>query len=155
VSSDLRAVSNGFLGLEAARFLVHDVLSEVEHVFGDFDGLDLVEVFVLGPHLVRIAQQRADQSLLQRLERNDVLAVGQDHAADSDLIHFPDGLADHGEGVVPDLAVRTQIVRADQVARIDFGFFDELVDLDGAGGFKCDPSSSSFVTSMNWSFSSW
>ena len=48
------------------------------------------------------------------------------------------GLPDHREGVVPDLAVGAQIVRPDQIARIDLGLLHELVDLDGASGFKRD-----------------
>jgi hypothetical protein len=46
----------------------------------------------------------------QRFERDDVLAVGQHHASDRNLVHLPDGLADDREGIVADLAVRTQVV---------------------------------------------
>jgi hypothetical protein len=67
----------------------------------------------------------------QRLERDNVLAVGENHAADRHLVHLPDGLPDHREGVVTDLAVGTQVVGTDQIARVDVGLVDELVDLDG------------------------
>ena len=50
------------------------------------------------------------ETLLERLQRDDVLAVGQDDAADRDLVHFADGLPDHREGVMADLAIRTQVV---------------------------------------------
>ena len=60
-----------------------------------------------------------------------MLAVGENHAADRHLVHFPDGFPDHREGVVTDLAVGTQVVRTDQIARVDVGLVDELVDLDG------------------------
>ncbi len=123
-----------FLGVERARLLVDDVPCEVEHVLGDFDVLDLVEVLLLGADLVGVAQQRTDETLLQRLERDNVLAVGENHAADRHLVHLADGLADYREGVVADLAVWTQIVGADQVARIDLGSVHELIDLDGARG---------------------
>jgi hypothetical protein len=53
-------------------------------------------------------------------------------------VHLADGLADHGERVVADLAVGPQIVGADQVARVDLAAVDELVDLDGARGFQRD-----------------
>ena len=119
------------LGIEYACLLVHNVPGEVERVFGNFDILDLVEVLLLGADLVGVAQQRTDEPLLQRLERDDVLAVGENHAADRDLVHLPDGLPDHREGVVTDLAVGTQVVRTDQIARVDVGRVDELVDLDG------------------------
>jgi hypothetical protein len=39
-----------------------------------------------------------------------MLTVGQHHAADRDLAHLPDCFADDREGVVADLAVRTQVV---------------------------------------------
>lgn len=60
-----------------------------------------------------------------------MLAAGQYEATDRDLAHFPDGFADYREGVVADLAVQTQVVGADQIARVDLGAVDELVDLDG------------------------
>jgi len=41
----------------------------------------------------------------------------------------------HRKGIVTDLAVGSQVVGSDQVARIDLGLFDELVDLDRARGF--------------------
>ncbi len=53
-----------------------------------------------------------------------------------DLVHFPDGFADHREGVVADLAVRTQILRPDQISGIDLAAVDELVDLDGSRRFQ-------------------
>jgi hypothetical protein len=67
-----------------------------------------------------------------------VLAVGQHDPPDGDHVHFADGLADHGEGVVPDLAVRTEVIGTDIVARIDLLALHELVDVDGARGLQCD-----------------
>jgi hypothetical protein len=63
----------------------------------------LTSWILLAADFVGIAQQRADEALPHRLECDDVLAVGQHHAPDRDLVH----LADHGEGVVSDLPVRT------------------------------------------------
>ncbi|MET4243276.1 hypothetical protein ABIB07_006535 [Bradyrhizobium sp. RT10b] len=63
------------LGGERARLLVNDMPCEVEHVLGDFDVLDLVEVLLLGSDLVGIAQQRTDETFLQRFERDNVLAA--------------------------------------------------------------------------------
>src|SRR3984957_15226261 len=98
--------------------------------------MNFVEIFVLGSHFVWVAQQRTHEPLVQGLERDDVLAVDQHHPSDRDLVHLPDGLADHREGVVPDLAVGPQIVRSDQIARIDLAAIDEFVDLDGPGRFQ-------------------
>jgi hypothetical protein len=73
------------------------------------------KIFRRIPDLVRIAQQRPHQSLVERLKRDDVLAVGQHHAADRDFVHLPDSFAIDREGVMSDLAVRTQVVGADQI----------------------------------------
>src|ERR1700692_2652391 len=53
-------------------------------------------------------------------------------------LFIADGLPDHGEGVVPDLAVRTQVVGPDDVARVDLVPLHKLVDFAGAGGFQRD-----------------
>src|SRR5258706_9937471 len=61
-----------------------------------------------------------------------MFTAGQNEATDSDHIHVADRLADDGECVVTDLAIWHQIVRTDQIARINVGFRNELVDIDGA-----------------------
>ena len=61
---------------EPPRLLLHDVPGEIEHVLGDFDVLDVVEILCLRAHFVWVAQQRSHQSLVQRLQRYDVLAIG-------------------------------------------------------------------------------
>ncbi|MET4482054.1 hypothetical protein ABIB66_006616 [Bradyrhizobium sp. F1.13.3] len=53
-------------------------------------------------------------------------------------VHFVNGLADRGEAVVADLAVRTDVVGLNQIARIDVAAVDELVDLDGPGRLQRD-----------------
>ncbi|MGY4295104.1 hypothetical protein ACVWXN_003199 [Bradyrhizobium sp. i1.4.4] len=41
---------------------------------------------MLTADFIRIAQERADGPLAHRLESNDVLAIGQHHAADPNLV---------------------------------------------------------------------
>jgi hypothetical protein len=94
--------------------------------------------FLLGADFVGVAQQRTHEALFERLERDDVLAAGQHHPPDRDPIHLADRFADHGKCVLPDLAVWTQVVGADDVSGIDLVPGHELVDLDGARGFQCD-----------------
>src|ERR1700750_1018663 len=53
-----------FAGFERAGLLLDDVPGEVEHVLGDFDALDLVEIFGRIADFVWIAQQGADQPLV-------------------------------------------------------------------------------------------
>jgi hypothetical protein len=48
-------------------------------------------------------------------QRDDVLAVGEDDARDCDLVHRAHGLADHGEGIVADLAIGDDVVWPHQV----------------------------------------
>jgi hypothetical protein len=117
------------VGFEVAGLLGHNVPGQIQHVLGDFDILDLVKILVRAADLVRIAQQRSDEPLLQRLERDDVLAVRQHHATDRDLVHFADGFSDHGERIVADLAVGAKVIGTDQVARVDLRLFNELVDV--------------------------
>ena len=63
-----------------------------------------------------------------------MLAVGQHHATDSDLVHLANSLADDREGVVADLAIGSRVVGPDQAARVDLVALHELVDLDRARG---------------------
>ena len=60
------------------------------------------------------------------------------HAADRDLVHAADGLADHREGVMADLAVGHEIIGADQITVVDVGLRHELVDLDRVGRVQRD-----------------
>src|SRR5262245_23803079 len=107
------------------------MLGEIEHVLRDFDILNLVEIFLLRAQFIWIAQDRTDQSLVEWFERNDVFEVREDDSPNRDLVHLADRLPDHREGVMADLAVRPQIVGADQIAWIDVFAVNELVNLDG------------------------
>jgi hypothetical protein len=51
---------------------------------------------------------------------------------------FISRITDHREGVMPDLAVRAQVIGADDVAEVDLVPRHELVDLDGACRFQGD-----------------
>ncbi len=110
------------IGLERSRFLFDDMLGEIQHVLGDFHVLDVFEIFLLAAHFVGIAQQRAHQALVERFQRDDVFAVGQHDTADRDLVHAADSFADHRERIMTDLAVRHEIIGADQIAVVDIGF---------------------------------
>ena len=126
------------VGLEGSGFLFDDMLGEIQHILGDLHVLDLVEIIPLAAHLVGVTQQRSHQALAERFERDDMLAVGQHHAADRDLVHAPDGFADHRKRIMADLAVGDEIIGTDQIAVVDIGLGHELVDLDGMGRFQRD-----------------
>jgi hypothetical protein len=59
---------------EARRLLVHYMLGEIGHVLCDFDVLDVVKILLLRAGFTGLAQERADECLLERFECNDVLA---------------------------------------------------------------------------------
>jgi hypothetical protein len=51
-----------------------------------------------------VSQKRPHQTLVQRLQRNDVLSIPKDDAAE----HAADGFPDDGERVMPDFLRRYQ-----------------------------------------------
>ena len=63
------------LRFELTRLLVHDVLRQISMSLVTLTSLDLVEILLRIADLIRVAQQRADETLVHRLERDDVLAV--------------------------------------------------------------------------------
>jgi hypothetical protein len=77
-----------------------------------------------------------------------VLAARQYNATDRDHIHIADGLADDGKSVVTDFAVRDEVVRPDEIARVDAALRNELVDVNRSVDSKAMFSSSSFDISM-------
>ena len=133
-------------GSKSGGLRFDDVCGEIEHFLRDLDVLDIVEILVLVANFVRISQQHADKALSSRLERDDVLAVGQDDAGDRDLVHGADGLADHGVGIVTDLAVRNDVVGPHDIKFVDLGPRHEFVDVDGAVLSSAMLSSSSLST---------
>ena len=124
------------LWFEVCALLVDDMLGAIEHVLRQFHVLDIIEILGFGSHLVGVAQKHANEALPHRFECDDVLAASQHYAADCDHVHVADRLPDDGIGVVSNLAVRGQIIGTDDVALVDLLALDELVDLDGAGGFQ-------------------
>jgi hypothetical protein len=67
-----------------------------------------------------------------------VLAVSQDDPRDRDLVHGSDGLANDRVGVVPDLAIGNDVIGPHQIKLVDFGSWDEFVDIDRPGAFERD-----------------
>ena len=76
----------------------------------------------------RVGGDRCVRRLADRLPRF-TSASTEYHPSDGDLVHLTDGLADHREGVVADLAVGHQIIGTDQIAVVDIGLGTKLVDL--------------------------
>ena len=64
--------------------------------------------------------------------------VGKDDAGERHLVERADGLADHCECVMANLAGWHDIVGRHQIEVVDLASRHEFVDLNGAGGFQRD-----------------
>src|SRR5258705_5185125 len=89
-----------------------------------------------------IMAKRADSAYASGGRTSDWLKIKtakrQDHTTDGDLVHLADGLADQRRTRRDRLCRLAAGSRPDQVARVDVGLVDELVDVDGPRGFQCD-----------------
>jgi hypothetical protein len=95
------------------------VPGELDHLLGQARAWDVAEHLFLVPHLVVVPQDRAEHSLPERLDGDNMLAVGQDDARERDLALVLHGIADHREGLFPGLAVRHDVVGPVEVAPVD------------------------------------
>src|SRR5258705_8574874 len=62
------------LRLEVSLLGLHDMLRQVEHILRDLLVGNIVEILLLLPHFVGIAQRHAEHALAARFERDDMLA---------------------------------------------------------------------------------
>src|SRR5437868_2595704 len=104
---------------------------ELDHVLCYFRASDAVEIILLVAQLVGIAQGGAKQAIAERLDRNDMFAVGQDDAGQRHPIAILHGVADHGKGVDAGLAVRGDVIGVVEVALVDLVPWHKTVDVDG------------------------
>src|SRR6476660_7097478 len=91
--------------LEMTGLLLNDVFGKIEHIFCDFDILDVVKIFGLVAHFVGIPKQHPNEAFGPRLKRDDMLATGEYDTTQSDFVEGADSFADNGKGVVAYLAV--------------------------------------------------
>jgi len=59
-----------------------------------------------------------------------MLTAGQHDAPDGNHIHIADRFADYRKGIVADFPVGNEIVRTDEITRIDAGLWDKLVNIN-------------------------
>ena len=121
----------GGLGLD-------DVPGEIPHLGRQLKLGDVLEVGVLPPHLVGIAQDRGEQSLAERLEQDHALAAGEDHAGNARLALVAHGVADDGESLLGDLVVRGDVVGRLEIALVDLLARHEALDVDRVGALDLD-----------------
>src|SRR3954454_17599730 len=128
---ELAGIEMGGLGLE-------DMAGELNHVLGDLRALDVVEELVLVAQFVREAQRGAEQALAERLDRDDVLAIGEYDLGERDAILVLHGVADHGESIDRGLAVGRDIVGMVEIALVDLVARHETLDVDGVVALDLD-----------------
>src|SRR6266487_6513203 len=118
--------------IEMSGFGLDDVGSQLQHVLGNLLVLDLVEILVLLANLVRVSQRHPEQAFAARLERDDVLARGENDSPERHHAFVADRLANDRERLLADLAVGYHVVGIVEIEVVDLFPRHELVDLDGA-----------------------
>jgi len=118
--------------------LLDNMTREIEHVLGDLDVLDVVEIIRRIPNFVRVSQQHDHQAVLAGFKRDDVFAAGENDAGQRHLVERADGFAHHRVGIMADLAIEHDVIRPHQVEVVDFLPRHKLVDLNRAGRFQRD-----------------
>ena len=117
---------------------VQDMAGELDHVFGDLRALDVLEIVFLVAQFVGVAQRGAEQALAERLDRHDVLAVGEHDPRQRDAVLVLHGIADHGKGLDGRLAVGRDVIGMVEIALVDLVPRHEAVDVDGVVALDLD-----------------
>ena len=121
--------------IEIRRLGLEDVLGELQHLRSDLYVWKVVEVLFGVANFVRIAQCRPHQPLVPRLKHNHPLALAEYDPRQRHHIFAAHRLADHGEGLLADLVVRSDVIGAIQITFVDLFARNEGVDLDGVRAF--------------------
>ena len=124
--------------IEVGRLRLDDVSGEIAHLGRELQVRNVVEVSVLAPHLVGVAQQSCEDALAERFEEHHALAAGDHHPGDTRPALLPHGVPDDREGLLGDLVVRRDVVRRFEVAHIDLLARNEALDVDRMGALDAD-----------------
>src|SRR5262249_15277186 len=119
--------------VKVTRLRLYDVGSQIEHFLRQFQLRDVLKIWLLVPNLVRISQRRAYKAPALRLESDHMLAPRQHHPTERDHLQLCDGVPNDGERFLTHRPVRGYVVGRVDVPLIDLIFWNELVDVDGAG----------------------
>src|SRR5215831_4007924 len=109
---------------------------EIEHLLGQLQLGDVLEVLGFVSNFIRIAQGQAQQAAIPWFERDDVLPACQHDPAERHHVHFANRVTDDGKGILPDLTIRRDVVRRVDIALVDLALRNELVDVDGPRAFN-------------------
>ena len=101
------------LRLEVLCFAFDDVRRQIEHVLWYFFVGDVVEIFSFFTNLVGVAQRHAEQPFSEL--RHDVLAGREHHLSNRDHALLANCFADNGERLLPNFAIRHDVIRAIEI----------------------------------------
>src|SRR5436309_3154043 len=124
-----------FRQVEMPGLGIEDMAGEYDRVLRYLRILDVVKIFKFVTYLVGISQRNAEQAFAERLDRNDMLAIGQDDACKRDAPLVLHGIANHRECVDAGLAVGRDVIGAIDVALVDLLHRYKAVNVDGMGTF--------------------
>src|SRR5215471_19107512 len=119
--------------VKVTRLRLYHVGRQIEHFLRQFQVRDVLEVWLLVPNLVGITQRRTYKAPALRLERDHMLAPRQHHPTERDHVQLCNGVPNDGEGFLTHRPIRGYVIGRVDVALIDLIFWNELVDVDGAG----------------------
>jgi len=102
--------------IEVARLVADDVACKIEHVLGELQLRDILEVRLFISHFIGIAKGHAQQTPPPRLKCNDVFPAGQYDPPECDHVHFADGVSDDRKGILPDLTIGGDVIRRVDIA---------------------------------------
>ncbi len=119
-----------FLRIEMGGLGLDNMGSQLAHLGRQLDVRDVLEIGGLVANLVGIAQRRRQQPLVEGLDHRDVLAPGEDYAAEPHHLLLADGIADDREGLLADLIGGRDVVRALDIAIVDLLARHEAFDLE-------------------------
>jgi hypothetical protein len=106
--------------LEVTGHCLDDVAREFKHLLRRVFLWNLVEVALRFSHLVGVVKQQADNAPVSGFEGDHMFACGQHDAAKGHHAALHNCLADQRKGLLPDLAVRYDVIGTVDVTVVDF-----------------------------------
>src|SRR3979411_1685924 len=120
-----------FLRLEMSGLGLDDTDRQIEHVLGALCIRDFIEIICCLADLIRIAERNAQHALAARFDRDHMFPRREDDMTERYHVLLLDRLTDHGEGLLADLTVGSDVVWNVPIEFVDLTLRHELVDLDG------------------------
>src|SRR5262249_523555 len=94
---------------------------------------DVLEIWFLVANFIRVAECGAYETASLRFKGDYVLAPRQHDPAERNHVQLRNGVANDGKSLLTNRAIRGNVVGRVDITLIDLIFWNELVDVDGAG----------------------